>query len=64
MDLEGELPGLCEQYGSRSGSHDTRYRCDHVGVRRVKQHGAGRGLWGSLIKFMKVYVFNNNFSFL
>ena len=60
MDLEGELPGLCEQYGSRSGSHATRYRCDHVGVRRVKQHGAVRGLWGSLIKFMKVYVFNNN----
>lgn len=52
--MEGELPRLCEHYGVRS-THATRYHCDHVGMRRLKQSSSSRlGLWNGVSNFMKV----------
>lgn len=56
MDLDGELPGLREQYGSRPSSHAARYVCDHMGVRRVKQRATSMETWKSMNKFVKVML--------
>ena len=61
MDLDGELPELREQFGSRAEGNDaatSSYACDHVGVRRLTKAKATKlGLLRKVIKFVKVYLY-------
>ena len=52
MDLEGDLPRLQEQYGSKEdGKPSATYTCDHIGVRRLK-HGRSVLRQGTFVKVM------------
>ena len=58
MELEGELPVLRQQCGSKANSNTTSYMCDHVGMRRVKarQRTIRLGIWKRINKFAKVIL--------